>query len=56
MPSPVGPAPTDPNDPDGWDWGEMDDEGSRPRHPILRLVVVLTIVVGLVLLLLVSVL
>jgi hypothetical protein len=56
MPTPVGPTPADPDDPDGWDWGEDDEEEFRPRHPLLRLVVVSTIVLGLVLLLLVSVL
>ena len=24
MPTPVGPAPRDPNDPDFWDWGDED--------------------------------
>ena len=55
MPTPAGSVPPDPNDPDQWDWGE-DEEGARPGHPLLRLVVVLTIVLGLVLLLVVSIL
>ena len=25
MPTPVGPAPRDPNDPDNWDWYDDDD-------------------------------
>jgi hypothetical protein len=28
VPTPVGPAPRDPNDPDFWDWG--DDPGATP--------------------------
>ena len=26
MPTPVGAAPRDPNDPDNWDWGDTDDD------------------------------
>jgi hypothetical protein len=57
MPTPVGPVPYDPNDPDLWDWGEPDDEGAFPRgrHP-WRAAVVGVIVVALVLLIVVSVL
>jgi hypothetical protein len=49
----VGPLPPDPNDPDLWDWGE-DDDDLRPRHPLLRLLLVGIVVVALVLLLVVS--
>jgi hypothetical protein len=55
MPTPVGPAPPDPNDPDLWDWGEDDDDFPRRPQP-WRLLLVGIIVVGLVLLLVVSVL
>ena len=50
MPTPVGPAPDDPDDPDLWDWGADEDE-PRPRS-LLRIVVVGILVVGLVVLLL----
>lgn len=53
MPTPVGPPPRDPNDPDLWDWGE-DGDVVRPRR-VLRTVVVVLIVLGLVLLVVASV-
>jgi hypothetical protein len=56
MPTPVGPAPYDPDDPDFWDWGEDEEGDFRPRHRLLRTIVVGLVVVGLVLLLFVSVL
>jgi len=55
MPSPIGPVPGDPNDPDLWDWGEVDDE-LRPRRHLLRAVLAGLLVLSLVLLLVVSVL
>ncbi|MGO8872543.1 MAG: hypothetical protein ACLQPH_14290 [Acidimicrobiales bacterium] len=54
MPTPVGPVPVDPDDPDFWDWG--DDDELPARRQTWRLLVVAIVVVGLVLLLLVSVL
>jgi len=55
MPTPVGPAPPDPNDPDLWDWGE-DDVDLHPRHSLLRFLLVGIVVLALVLLMVVSVL
>jgi hypothetical protein len=55
MPTPVGPVPPDPNDPDLWDWGE-DDGDFRPRRQPWRFLLVGILVLGLVLLLVVSVL
>lgn len=55
MPTPVGPPPPDPNDPDLCDWGDEDEDLPRRRHP-WRAVLVVIIVVSLMLLLLVSVL
>ena len=55
MPTPVGPAPRDPNDPDLWDWsgGEDEYEPMARRHPALAVIaavvvaaVVLTLVAG----------
>ncbi len=54
MPTPVGPVPPDPNDPDLWDWG--DDDAPRSRRSPWRVLVVGLVVLGLVLLLLASVL
>jgi hypothetical protein len=54
MPTPVGPVPPDPNDPELWDWGE-DDDDIQPRRQPWRLVLVGIIVLGLVLLLLVGI-
>jgi hypothetical protein len=31
VPTPVGPAPRDPNDPDFWDWSGGEDDGDAPR-------------------------
>jgi len=53
MPTPVGPVPPDPNDPDLWDWGK-DDDDLRPRRQTLRFLLVGVIVLALVLLLVVS--
>ncbi len=53
MPTPVGPAPRDPNDPDFWDeWFEPDDdEPARSRFgwPVRVLAIVLAIAIALVL-------
>ncbi|MGH9123347.1 MAG: hypothetical protein ACRDZ8_01290 [Acidimicrobiales bacterium] len=58
MPTPVGPAPRDPNDPDFWDWGSPEDEvDTRPayqRHPVAAIVAIV-LVGALVLLLFVSI-
>ena len=58
MPTPVGPAPRDPNDPDFWDWSSPPDEvDGRPayqRHPVIASVALL-LVGALVLLLFVSI-
>ena len=57
MPTPVGPVPPDPNDPDLWDWGEDEDEDDLgPRRHLLRVLLVGIIVLALVLLLVGSVL
>lgn len=52
MPTPVGPAPRDPNDPDLWDWsGEDADEPMVRRRPglaVLAAIVVLAMVLALV--------
>jgi uncharacterized membrane protein YidH (DUF202 family) len=47
MPTPVGPSPRDPNDPDFWDWA--DDEPALRRHPA-RAAVAVIVIVALVLL------
>ncbi|MGH7735349.1 MAG: hypothetical protein ACREOE_17080 [Gemmatimonadales bacterium] len=59
MPTPVGPAPRDPNDPDFWDWGDQpyssngghDDTGllaelerTRRRRRVIALVVVALVI------------
>jgi len=54
MPTPVGPAPRDPNDPDLWDWGDEDDEPAGRRHPT-RALVAAVVVLALVLLMVASV-
>ncbi len=59
MPTPVGPVPPGPDDPDLWDWdGDEDGEGDDVRYRLRpwRLLLVGTIVVALVLLVVVSVL
>ena len=46
MPTPVGPAPRDPNDPDLWDeWYESDDQSAESRFgwPI-RLIALLIVI------------
>jgi hypothetical protein len=53
MPTPVGPAPRDPNDPDFWDWEGDEDAPMAARHPARAAVAVL-LVVALVVLVLVS--
>jgi len=53
MPTPVGPAPRDPNDPDFWDWGTDDHAPAARRHPA-RAVVAAVVVVTLVLLVVLS--
>jgi hypothetical protein len=61
MPTPVGPVPSDPEDPDLWDFdgawdGEEWDREVSPTRRWLHVVVVGVVVFGLVLLLLISVL
>jgi hypothetical protein len=55
VPTPVGPAPPNPDDPDTWDWGEFPDERYR-RKPLWQVVVVCIVVVGLVALIVASIL
>ena len=55
MPTPVGPVPRDPDDPDLWDWGEDDDAPAARRRPLRALVAGL-LVLSLILLLVISVL
>lgn len=38
MPTPVGPAPRDPNDPDLWDWGDAATYSSNGGHDDTELV------------------
>jgi hypothetical protein len=53
MPTPVGPAPRDPNDPDLWDeWFDPDEEApARPRFgwPVRVLAIVIVITLALLL-------
>lgn len=56
VPSPTGPVPRDPNDPDFWEWDDVDSEPMGRRRQVLRAVVAATLVVLLVLLILASVL
>ena len=60
MPTPTGPVPRDPNDPDLWDWDlDSDDVDRQPRagrRPRLRSVVAAILVGLLVVLILASVL
>ncbi len=55
MPTPVGPADRDPNDPDFWDWDPPDEGSSARRRPLVAIVAVVAIV-AILLLLLVSIL
>ncbi|HXW35633.1 MAG TPA: hypothetical protein VEJ87_13725 [Acidimicrobiales bacterium] len=57
MPTPVGPVPPDPNDPDLWDWSGDDDVEDFPRrqHP-WRVFLVGIMVLALIVLVLISVL
>ncbi len=59
MPTPVGPAPRDPNDPDFWDWDPPRDRAAEGlaarRHPATA-VVALIVVAALLLLVVLSVL
>jgi hypothetical protein len=55
VPTPVGPADRDPNDPDFWDWDPPDDRPIGQRRPIVAIVAVVAIV-AILLLLLVSIL
>lgn len=50
MPTPVGPVPRDPDDPDLWDWGEDDEDFVPRRRRPWQLVLVVILVVGLVVL------
>lgn len=44
MPTPVGPAPRDPYDPDLWDWsGDDDEEPMARRHPALAMVAAIVV-------------
>lgn len=57
MPTPVGPVPSDPDDPDLWDWsGDDDEDFSRPTPRWSHVMLVGVVVFALVLLVLVSVL
>jgi hypothetical protein len=55
VPTPVGPAERDPNDPDFWDWDPPDERSSAQRRPIVTIVAVVAIA-AILLLLLVSIL
>lgn len=57
MPTPVGPAPRDPDDPDLWDeWYDGDEEGGAiPSHGLALRVVALVVAVAVVVLLVLSV-
>ncbi len=51
MPTPVGPAPRDPDDPDLWDEWYEDDDRPPPRHrPMWIRVAAAVLLVGLVIL------
>ncbi len=52
VPTPVGPVPRDPNDPDLWDWEVEDERPAAGRHPA-RVVAAIAIL-ALVLLLIVT--
>ena len=58
MPTPVGPVPRDPDDPDFWDWDspedEVDDRPGYQRHPVIA-VLAIVVVGALFLLLFVSI-
>lgn len=56
MPTPVGPVPRDPDDPELWDewYDDEDDAGGEPRFTWPVRVVALLIVVGIVLLFVLS--
>lgn len=41
MPTPVGPTPRDPNDPDFWDWEAPDDVRLPARRPLGAVIAVL---------------
>jgi len=55
MPTPVGPVPPDPNDPDLWDWGEFGANVS-PRKRRWQRAIAGIVVLGLVILLVVNIL
>lgn len=38
MPTPVGPAPRDPNDPDFWDWGDAESYSTNGGHDDTELI------------------
>ncbi|HEV2760283.1 MAG TPA: hypothetical protein VGV86_12015 [Acidimicrobiales bacterium] len=48
MPTPVGPAPRDPNDPDNWDWYEAEDDDLGPGFGWPLRLVALIIVIAVV--------
>ena len=57
MPTPVGPAPRDPNDPDLWDeWYDADADGDEPAQsgfgwPVRLVALLVLVAVGLLLVL-----
>lgn len=55
MPTPVGPAERDPNDPDFWDWDPPDERPMARRRPIVA-IVALVVIAALLLLLVASIL
>jgi hypothetical protein len=54
MPTPVGPAPRDPDDPDFWDWGGDDHEPAARRHPARAAVAAIVVVAFLVMMMVAS--
>lgn len=44
MPTPVGPAPRDPNDPDFWDWDPPDERPAALRHPARALLAIILVI------------
>lgn len=51
VPTPVGPAERDPDDPDFWDWDPPDERTMAQRRPILAIVAVIAILAIVVLVL-----
>jgi hypothetical protein len=44
VPTPVGPAPRDPNDPDFWDWEAPDDVRLPARRAVIAVLIGLVVV------------